>query len=45
MARLRWEAQIKELEGKLHRAKEEMEKVKQAKEAAERADREEGAKF
>ena len=45
MARLRWEAQIKELEGKLQRAREEVEKVKQAKEAAERAGREEGAKF
>lgn len=45
MARLRWEAEIKELERKLQRAKEEMEKVKKAKDAADRAGREESAKF
>lgn len=45
MARLRWEAEIKELEGKLQRAKEEMEKVKKAKDVADRAGREENAKF
>ena len=44
LARARWEAKIRELETKVQRAKEEMERVKQAKAAAEKAEREESAK-
>ena len=44
MARTRWEAKIQELEAKVQRAKEEMERVKLAKAAAEKAEREESAK-
>ena len=45
LAREKWEAQIKELEGRLQRAKEDMDKVKQAKVAAERAEMEDSAEF
>ena len=44
LARARWEAKIRELEAKVQRAKEEMERVKLAKAAAEKAEREESAK-
>jgi hypothetical protein len=44
LARARWEAKIRELEAKLQRAKEEMERVKLAKAAAEKAESEESAK-
>jgi hypothetical protein len=44
LARARWEAKIKELEAKVQRAKEEMERVKLAKAAAEKAEWEESAK-
>ena len=44
LARARWESKIRELEAKVQRAKEEMERVKLAKAAAEKAEREESAK-
>jgi hypothetical protein len=44
LARAKWEAKIRELEAKVQRAKEEMERVKLAKAAAEKAEREGSAK-
>ena len=45
LARARWEAKIRELEAKVQKAKEEMERVKLAKAAAEKAELEESAKY
>jgi hypothetical protein len=44
LARARWVAKMRELEAKVQRAKEEMERVKLAKTAAEKAESEESAK-
>jgi hypothetical protein len=44
LARARWEAKIRELEAKVQRAKEEMERIKLSKAAAEKAESDESAK-